>query len=642
MPGWLKPLLLLCCLLPGVTRAQEVIEDFAVEVQVEADGGLLVSERITVQAEGEQIQRGIYRDFPVRTRLAGLLERKVGFELLEVQRDGAPEPYFEQAQGPMQRVYIGRHDRQLAPGRYQYLLRYRSNRQLLHRPGEDELYWNVTGNDWAFPIRHASVRVLLPAGAEVLAAHGYTGWAGEQGEDYRKVDSAPPSYETTRELQPGEGFTIALAWPEGLVQRPGALRQLGWLIDDNPGALLGLALLLALLGFYGYQWRRVGRDPEAGVVIARFAAPEGLSPAAAGFIWHRGFARGYSSVRALTVALTSMAIKQAVRLEDINGGKGFAVHRGQVDDKALFSGERKVLASLLKGDIGYLEIGSDYEPRLGAAVGALDKLLHKEQHERCFRLNRGIWWRGVLLALAGIAACLLLGARDGDGLALIGVASLFMVCFGGAGLFIIGTGVRSMGEGGVGSGLVMVLFGLPFFGVGLAALGMMAGAVAPLNLLLVLAFVLCCALFRVWLEAPTLQGRQLLDELAAYREYLSLAERDELAGAGKAPAMSIALYEQHLPYAMALGVEKEWSARFTRALAAGLISGASSDSYRPTWYASERAFSSPEQFSSRLSSGLAGIAASAASPPSSSSSSGGSSGGGSSGGGGGGGGGGGW
>src|SRR5690606_28967002 len=314
------------------------------------------------------------------------------------------------------------------------------------------------------------------------------GWAGEQGSDYRRLDDElVPAFATTRELQPGEGFTIALAWRAGLVQRPGTLQRLAWLPADNLGGALGLGLLALLLGFYGYHWHRVGRDPEAGVVIARFAAPEGLSPAATGFIWHRGFERGYSQVRALTVALTSMAIKRAVRLEDLDAGKGFAVHRGEVDDKTLFSGERQVLASLLKGDIGYLEIARRYEPRLGEAVAELAKLLHKEQHERCFRLNRGLWWQGVLIALAGIVACLVLGAQDSDGLALIGAASLFMVCFGGAGLFVIGSGVRGLLEGQRAGGLGMVLFGLPFFAVGLGAMAMMAGAVAPLNLLLVLA-----------------------------------------------------------------------------------------------------------------------------------------------------------
>lgn len=58
--------LLLCCLLPGLALAQEATEDFAVSLQVEADGNLLVTERIAVIAEGQQISRGIYRDIPTR------------------------------------------------------------------------------------------------------------------------------------------------------------------------------------------------------------------------------------------------------------------------------------------------------------------------------------------------------------------------------------------------------------------------------------------------------------------------------------------------------------------------------------------------------------------------------------------------
>ena len=86
MPGWLKPLLLLCAVLPGVTLAQEVIEDFAVELQVRNDGRLDVTERITVQAEGDKIQRGIYRDIPVTYRLPGGLLRKTPIDLLSATR----------------------------------------------------------------------------------------------------------------------------------------------------------------------------------------------------------------------------------------------------------------------------------------------------------------------------------------------------------------------------------------------------------------------------------------------------------------------------------------------------------------------------------------------------------------------------
>src|SRR5690606_33648747 len=60
--------------------AAEVIERFDAVVEVAADGDLTVSETIIVQAEGNQIRRGIYRDFPLQFQDAEGRLRRVGFE----------------------------------------------------------------------------------------------------------------------------------------------------------------------------------------------------------------------------------------------------------------------------------------------------------------------------------------------------------------------------------------------------------------------------------------------------------------------------------------------------------------------------------------------------------------------------------
>jgi hypothetical protein len=73
--------------------AQEVIRNFVSDVTIAPDGELTVRETITVNAEGNQIRRGILRDFPTTyTRPDGTRVR-VGFEVLKVMRDGRDEPY---------------------------------------------------------------------------------------------------------------------------------------------------------------------------------------------------------------------------------------------------------------------------------------------------------------------------------------------------------------------------------------------------------------------------------------------------------------------------------------------------------------------------------------------------------------------
>ncbi|MBL4557198.1 MAG: DUF2207 domain-containing protein [Rhodobacteraceae bacterium] len=75
--------------------------------------------------------------------------------------------------GATARLRIGRADRLLpVPSEQVYELTYRTEGQLRSQPEFDELFWNVTGMDWNFPIRAASVDILLPEGVPILRLGG--------------------------------------------------------------------------------------------------------------------------------------------------------------------------------------------------------------------------------------------------------------------------------------------------------------------------------------------------------------------------------------------------------------------------------------------------------------------------------------
>ena len=54
----------------------------------------------------------------------------------------------------------------------------------------------------------------------------------------------------------------------------------------------------------------------------------------------------------------------------------------------------------------------------------------------------------------------------------------------------------------------------------------------------------------------------MLDRIEGYLLYLTVAEADRLNMLTSEPEMTVEHFEYHLPYAMALGVEKEWSYNF--------------------------------------------------------------------------------
>ena len=219
--------------------AEERILGYDSELTVNADGSLDVVETIRVRAEGSQIRRGIFREFPTRYRDGYGNRMVVDFELLGVERDGRPEPHFTEAMPNGVRINTGNDEFLTVPADITYTLRYRTTRQLGFFDTHDEIYWNVTGLGWAFPIDQAQARVQLPAAVPrvQMRLDAYTGYDGEKGAAF---EAAAPSdgvatFRTTTPLAPQQGLTIVVGFPKGLVAEPTRAQRWGWFLRDNGG-----------------------------------------------------------------------------------------------------------------------------------------------------------------------------------------------------------------------------------------------------------------------------------------------------------------------------------------------------------------------------------------------------------------------
>jgi hypothetical protein len=163
---WLAAILTcLVVLAPQAASAREEIRSFIADIKVKPDSSLEVTETITVNAEGNEIRRGIFRDIPLRSLDDWGLWSGNGFDLVEVLHNGRPSPYNTEWQGRFFRIYIGDADVFIPRGEHTYTIRYVTTRQLRYFDDYDEIYWNVTGNFWSFPILSAAAEVQLPDGA---------------------------------------------------------------------------------------------------------------------------------------------------------------------------------------------------------------------------------------------------------------------------------------------------------------------------------------------------------------------------------------------------------------------------------------------------------------------------------------------
>jgi len=247
-------------------------------MSVARDSSATITERITFNIEGRDIERGIIRFFPVRYREAAGVMRRTGFDLLSVSFDGKDIPYQVSRKGNYAEIKIGDPAARIPRGEHTYELVFRVTGHVRFLKDMDAIYYNVTGNLWEFPIDYANFRLELPAGGEkIIASNAYTGYTGESGADFRSAGHV--FFETTRALREKEGFTVAVDWEKGLVEPPplSAFERFVALLFGNRIFAAGLLPLL-VLSYFMPMWLWLGREPALGTVYPIFDAPKDIEP----------------------------------------------------------------------------------------------------------------------------------------------------------------------------------------------------------------------------------------------------------------------------------------------------------------------------------------------------------------------------
>jgi uncharacterized membrane protein YgcG len=407
--------------------ADESINRFDVKVEVETDGDIVVTEAITVTAEGYQIRRGIFRDLPRYYESDGA-RLPYRYDVLEVLRDGRREPYSTGTEDNAWRILIGDEDVFLERGEHAYEIRYRVRNQVRYFDTYDEVYWNATGNYWSFPILEARASIVLPPGADVLQTRGYTGGLGATGSDYTYAGTGGAHvFEATRPLASGEGLTVAVGFAKGLIDPP-SIADESWLWWQRNGSLVVLGgSLAALFWFFIRSFDRVGRDPPKGPVFPRYEPPKDYSPAAAHHIYYRGL-RGS---RALIATLMNLAVKGRITIDasdkkvtDLawtpDGGSTVGL---TAEDYAL---ERGVFGGQTRKSLG-----KSYDPGFTAAYESFGKSLSRKYGGDYFRWNAiytliGLGATAAGLVLAVSQASMWTGWHTAGVLALAGLNFAFL------------------------------------------------------------------------------------------------------------------------------------------------------------------------------------------------------------------------
>lgn len=401
-------------------QAKERILNFHSNIKINEDSSLIITETIKVKAEGNQIRSGIFRDFPTKyqDRLGNNYE--VAFKIRSITLNGFPVNWFTTNLRNGVRVYIGSKNRRIPPGEYSYKITYKTNNQLGYFDSYDELYWNVTGNDWKFPIEQASASIEFPKNIppEDIKYQGYTGYYGESGRSYRltKHTKNKINFETLNQLQPTEGFTIAVGWPKGFVTEPTALQRYETLLQQNLHLIIFVAGLLLILTYHLVVWLKVGKDPKQGVIIPIYDPPEKESPAAMRYILRNKYDH-----KTFTTALISLAVKGYLTIEEDKSEDKFIFTR--TGKTVHFAAGEKAIADKLFSNNAYNSTKEADSSVFVDALYAHKKSLENDYKKKYFNLNSGFIFVGLLISTVSV----LLGLIFKDPFANITITTMIVV-----------------------------------------------------------------------------------------------------------------------------------------------------------------------------------------------------------------------
>jgi uncharacterized membrane protein YgcG len=544
-----------------------VIRSFDVRYVINADGTVEATEDIRVDF-GTLERHGIFRDIPVEYAYNDESNRLIGLTGVSVN-DGAGPVQFEVIDaGPNLRIKIGDPDT-IVRGEQRYVINYTINDGLNPFADHDELYWNVTGNDWAVPIESASAVITVPApGIERLTC--FEGPTGSTAPCVWSSGEVSASFRSRSVLERGSGLTLVVGLRKGLVSVGPPILVPAGRVDGGGGETLaravdlfdfntltiGLTIVsaLAVLAALARHWWTAGRDRWLGdnyyisadapretikpllareTIVVEYQPPElpngrRLRPAEIGILLDE---------RADTLDVTATIVHLAVRRhlvikENLTGGI-FGLFQSRDYELLRDSGppheERRGFEDGLK----------PYESKLldalfetGSPVQLSD--LKNTFHDDLAKIKSDLYEEATTA----------LDMFPGDPEA---VRTVYRIA---------GAAVA------VGGGLITFLLG-NWFGGGLVGLPVVAGG----GLLFLLAHLM---------PRRTASGRQLYRRCLGFRLYMTKAEKARQEFAEKAN-----LFEEYLPYAIVYGCVEKWAKAFE---------GLELDARPSGWYVGQRTF----------------------------------------------------
>ncbi|MDR3748954.1 MAG: DUF2207 domain-containing protein [Acidobacteriota bacterium] len=490
---------LFCMTLATPTFARDWrLARFDARMVVAQDGTTEVTERLDVVFEG--VYHGIYRDIPIEYPGPHGSNYTLFLKVTAVtDGEGNRLKYESSTQNG------SRHLKIYVPGAEDatrtVLISYSVRNAVRWFDDYDELYWNVTGNDWPVPIDEASATITFPANAAgSLRAQAFTGvYSSQERNANVQVRGNVVVLFSNNPLSMREGLTADVYIPKGILSQPSKLTQTIWFLRSNAIVLLPLWAFVVMFAF----WWIKGRDPKPTISVApMYEPPKGMTPAEVGALVDDAV-----HPRDITSTLVDLAVKGFIKIEETESKTLVFSHRDYTFHSlkppgswgSLQPHEKVMLNHMFAGGATEIRL-SDLRNQFYVAIPTIKENILSELR------SKGMYSVDPESAHAYVFAGVLFTAAPFILLQVLGTTSLF------------------------------------------ESLGLLIAS-AILSVIIIF-------LFARIMPAKSLDGVRIKTEILGFQEFVNRVDADRLK------RMPPDTFEKFLPYAMALGIENRWAKAF--------------------------------------------------------------------------------
>ena len=476
---------------------------FYSEIDVLSNSSVDVTENITFQFIGGPWQ-GIYRNIPVEYAGPRGLNYSLFLDVKRITDENGNKLKFEtsrERQYLKLKIFVPNADNSTRTISIEYVV----SDALRFFDDHDEFYWNITGDEWPIPIEEAGAHIVLPDGTSNLRANVFTGAYRASGRNATaEIAGTGVDVRTTSPLGIHEGLTVAVAFDKGSVREPSSLSRFFLYLRSN----WPLGLPIAAFFFMFWLWWTRGRDPRLRPIAAQYEPPDKLTPGEVGTLIDNSV-----DMRDITASIVDLAVR------------GYLVIEEQKKDHLLgLTHSKEYVFHLKKPQAEWSGLKPHEQELLGgifSSGNAGDTVSLSDLHNRFYQNIAGIK-NQIFGSLVGQGYY----ARRPDS-----VRSTYLVFGIVAGFILIWGGLRLASNLGMAS--------LSFVVAGILTAAIICG-------------------FGWFMPAHTQAGARAVEQVLGFEDFLNHVEADRFNRMIKTPEM----FEKFLPFAMALGVEKNWSKAF--------------------------------------------------------------------------------